>query len=106
MESPNSSGASVQSIGLEDAWEAHGPPALVKMDIEGSENDFLSSRKWRELFQECGFYWLLETHPPRTRMETLWRDVPHLLIDNDHYLFHRTGEAFKKLQEMFTEKSL
>lgn len=104
MGSPSLLKASVQSLGLEDAWRTYGPPALVKMDIEGSENDFLNSQKWRELFQEAGFYWLLEVHPPITRMESLWGDVPHLLIDKDHYLFHRTGDEFKKLQGLFAGK--
>lgn len=90
--------SSKTSIAIHEALATYGRPTLVKMDIEGAECEFIKSPAWKSLLTTHGIYWLLEIHPPRVDTNMLWRDMPFLTLDEDHYLFHPSPSVLSALR--------
>ena len=75
---------SERSITFLEAAELFPLPNLLKMDIEGGEEEFLDCPEFKEWLRDNAILWVVEFHSP-TFTKKLWNDCEAELVDGSHY---------------------
>ena len=80
-------GLTCNSLTFLQAADRYGIPRLLKMDIEGGEEEFLRSPEFKDWIRKNRIAWLLEVHRHVSR-NLLWDDIPFIEVDTNHLLIH------------------
>jgi FkbM family methyltransferase len=73
-----------RSITFLEAAKQYPVPDLLKMDIEGGENDFIGSEEFKQWILKNNIAWVVEFHAPDFRTK-LWKDCKFVQVDSGHF---------------------
>jgi len=73
-----------RSITFLEAAAQYPLPDLLKMDIEGGENDFIGSEEFKQWILQNNIAWVVEFHAPDFRTK-LWKDCKFVQVDSGHF---------------------
>jgi FkbM family methyltransferase len=76
-----------RTITYTEAEEQYGTPALVKMDIEGMEEDFFTSPGFKRWICDRNVVFFVEVHSALLGHTPTWEDVPHIDLEGGHFLY-------------------
>ncbi len=73
-----------RSITFMEAARQFPLPDLLKMDIEGGENEFIESEEFKQWILENHITWVVEFHSPDFKAK-LWKDSRFVQVDAAHF---------------------
>jgi len=73
-----------RSITFLEAAAQYPLPDLLKMDIEGGENEFIESEGFKQWILRNNITWIVEFHSPDFKAK-LWKDCKFVLVDSGHF---------------------
>jgi FkbM family methyltransferase len=88
-----------KTITYQEAHKFYGLPALIKMDIEGGEAEFFNSVKFKKWLLDYSIAWLVEVHHEKLGFLPEWQDVPHAILQSNHYLYCKDSSKLDRLTE-------
>jgi len=91
---------SSRTITHTEAAERYGTPALIKMDIEGMEEVFLTSPDFKRWICEHEIVFYVEVHSKHLGTTPVWEDVPHVNFPDAHYLYCSDAARLRRLLEV------
>jgi len=73
-----------RSITFAEAATQYPLPDLLKMDIEGGENEFIESEEFKQWILQNNITWIVEQHSPDFNTK-LWKDCKFVQVDSGHF---------------------
>ncbi len=73
-----------RSITFLEAAAQYPLPDLLKMDIEGGENEFIESEEFKQWILKSNITWVVEFHSPDFKAK-LWKDCKFVQVDSGHF---------------------
>jgi len=73
-----------RSITFAEAAAQYPLPDLLKMDIEGGENEFIESEEFKQWILQNNIAWVVELHS-RDFKTKLWKDCRFVQVDSGHF---------------------
>ena len=73
-----------RSITFLEAAAQYPLPDLLKMDIEGGENEFIESGEFKQWILRNNITWIVEFHSPDFKAK-LWKDCKFVQVDSGHF---------------------
>lgn len=70
-----------------EAEKRYGTPDLVKMDIEGMEEDFFTNPGFKRWICERKIVFFVEVHSALLGHTPTWEDVPHIDLEGGHFIY-------------------
>lgn len=97
-----SENGNVSSMGFQEAADTFGIPALIKMDVEGGEEEFFNSKEFKSWLCVHAITWLVEVHASKIGYLPRWDDVPCQIVDGNHYLYCPDENKLRRLTSALT----
>lgn len=88
------------TLSYTDAARTYGVPSLIKMDIEGGEADFFASMEFKQWLLANRIVWLVEVHDRKIGFRPEWIDVPHAVLNENHFLYCGDSAEVERLSRI------